>query len=88
MDIQLQGVEYIDGQLAVVGSLIGSDGTTSPALFPADLAFTIGCSLIELAGLAHEREAELKQSGQVLDVNSMETEFGRRLQQRIRANRA
>ena len=86
MDFHFQGVQYIDDRLAVVGSIIAHDGSKAPIRFPAEYAHTLGCALIELAQLAKEREAELKASGNVFDVNTMADEFGRRMSERLKLN--
>jgi hypothetical protein len=86
MDFHFQGVQDIDGKLAVVGAIIGNDGSKVPILLPAGYAHTLGCALIELSQLAKEREPELKASGKVLDVNTIADEFGRRMTERLKLN--
>ncbi len=86
MDFHFQGVQYLQGQLAVVGSIVAEDSARIPLYLPAAYAHTMGCALIELAVLAQEREAELRRTGQVLDVNTMVAEFGARVSARLKLN--
>lgn len=82
----IQGVQFKDGQLALVGTQAGPNGIRVPVFIPVDFAATMGCWFIELAQLAKEREAELKASGKVLDINTMVGEMTVRLQQRGKLN--
>jgi hypothetical protein len=77
---------YLQGQLAVVGSILADNGPQIPIFLPADYAHTLGCAPIELAVLAKDREPDLRRTGQLLDMNTLTPEFGSKLKARLRLN--
>jgi hypothetical protein len=79
---ELQGIQAVDGELVVVGVENTSEGRRRVHV-PIDVAFGIGCVLIELWQLAKEREDQLRSSGELLDLQAMRQDFATRLRRRM-----
>ena len=82
---ELHGVRVIDGELAIVGvkqTIAGPEYIT----MPVGVAHAVGCMLIELSELAVERESDLRNSGEMLDVRTMADEFMARVRRRQDSN--
>ena len=78
---ELQGVQFINGELMVVALDRTPDGERTFTM-PVNDAHAIGCLLIELRQVAKEREQELRATGELLDVQAMREEFATRLRRR------
>ena len=81
-----KALQYRDGKLAVVGSIIYDDKSQTEILFPEGYAHTLGCFLIEMSQIAREMEATLKTPpNDVLDVTTLPS-FSQRIEKRMREN--
>ena len=78
---ELRGVQVVDGELVIVTVETSLEGERTVTM-PVEDAYAIGCILIELRQLAKEREQELRETGELLDVRAMREEFATRLRQR------
>lgn len=89
MSFHIRGVQYLNGQPALVGSILNpnDDSVLMPFAMPAKLAHTMGCTMIELAQLAIEREDSLRTTGKVLTIDGdLAGEVGLRVQERMKLN--
>jgi hypothetical protein len=87
LDFQFQSVRWQDGQLIIMGLVrLGSTGQWMPVVLPAEFARTLGCTLIELAALGHERENQIRSTNTSLEIGAMGQDFLQRLDRRRATN--